>query len=152
MIDIDYIAGIVVAALFVAAGGCAAWAGLRWRRRTDDQDDRTFALIPGIGGLALVVLVAVLWFGTNWPPFDMQYHSYKPVSGTVQTVTSRFLADGKGSSQFYVVELVGDPTAYRCDDSRCSLLAPGKPVKLRCIREWQYASVSGWDCNYDQES
>jgi hypothetical protein len=106
----------------------------------------------GVAVRVTAVVLAVIFlgsFGAGLYPYDMQYHRYKHVEGTVSSIEARMLADGDGTTQNYAVRFETDDT-YRCDDSRCSLVKPGDQLSLWCIREWQYASTSGWGCRFDK--
>lgn len=89
---------------------------------------------------ALLIGAAVLW---GIYPFDMQYHKYIPVNGTVTKVNTRLYQQ----TDNFVVTINGK--YYRCDDSRCATLREGSHVKLLCSRVWQYASDDGWVCNWN---
>lgn len=134
MISIGYVAGMSVMVVLIL--GCLAvivFAEVEFKLIAAF----VLAVVLGIGGLAL------------WPPFDMEYHRYKPVDGTIDQIQARMVGDGDGgTTQMFAVRFRGVGTMYRCDDSRCSLLKSGDRLWLRCIREWQYAAESGWKCNY----
>lgn len=89
---------------------------------------------------ALLIGAAILW---GIYPFDMEYHKYVRISGTVSAVTPRLY----NQTDNYVVTIGGQ--YYRCDDSRCATLHEGNHVSLLCSRVWQYASENGWVCNYN---
>jgi hypothetical protein len=161
-ISLSYVIGSIIAGIFVLAAVTGIVFGPRLvkrgqrelchdtiQRRLHQDELKAGGRLLFWGGLATLGTALGIWIGATWPSFDMQYHSYRPVEGTVATVESRLLG-GDGSTEMYVVKFVDDATAYRCDDTRCALLHPGSQVRLRCIREWQYAGVSGWRCNYDQ--
>lgn len=146
MISVSYVIGMSIAAVLLLVSALLIWLGVRMRRHNGDWE---FAWLPIGGGGVLAVAVIALTLGFAWPVFDMEYHRYKPVAGTVDVVQARMLADGNGGmSQMFAVRLREDGTTYRCDDSRCSLLKSGDRLWLRCIREWQYAAQHGWACNY----
>jgi hypothetical protein len=115
-----------------------------------DKDEVDY--LPLIMGrwVALVGLVAtvVIYVATTWPTFDMEYHSFRPVAGTVAAVESRFLGGSDSTTQNYAVRFDGSDQIYRCDDTRCALLKPGDHLELSCIREWQYASTDGYACRF----
>ncbi len=146
MISVAYVIGMIVAVLLLAACVLTVRYGLRMRRKDGDWE---MAWLPVYGAGFVGVLILVATIGLTWPPFDMEYHRYKPVSGTIDQIQPRMLADGSGgTSQMFAVRFAEDGTTYRCDDSRCSLLYTGDRLWLRCIREWQYAAEHGWKCNY----
>lgn len=144
MISIGFVVGCICAGIFLIAGGAATGAGLYMRRHDDDW---LIAFIPGV----LCVLVTAGLTAWGMFPYDMQYHRYKHVAGTVDNVQTRLLADGdSGTTQNFAVRLREAGDIYRCDDTRCSLLKPGDHLELWCIREWQYAATSGWVCKFDK--
>lgn len=97
------------------------------------------------GGIAALICGII-----TFPPFSMQYHEYKPVSGIVQSVTSRFLSDGSNStSQRFAVVIGGK--IYGCDDTRCSTLRRGSTVTLLCEEEFQLNATPGEVCNWGKE-
>lgn len=151
MISLDFVVGCTVAAVFVLVGVGAIVLGRRHANRADAYDpfDGHMVFWGGVACLVLtVVITAVALF-----PYDMQYHSYRHVEGSVDAVQARMIGDGDGgTTQMFAVRFSGDGTAYRCDDSRCSLLKPGNHLSLWCIREWQYASTSGWVCRFHRSS
>jgi hypothetical protein len=82
-------------------------------------------------------------------PFQPAYWHYDIYSGTVVSVSSRFVSNssGNGSSQKYVVQLTnGD--ALGCLDTRCALLQPGDKVELECEKQWEWNGQPGYDCNW----
>lgn len=148
MISISYVIGMAAFVLLVAATTAGVAWGVRTIRRGGEDDRFIGGMAAGLSGLCLVG-VLVFGIGGLWPMFDMQYHSYRSVSGAVDQIQARMLGDGSGgTTQMFAVRFRGDATMYRCDDSRCSLLKAGDRLWLRCIREWQYAAEDGWKCNY----
>jgi hypothetical protein len=148
-ISIGYVIGSIVAGviILIAAGviGRPQWTTGGGKDLEDVRAEGR--VVQGIAILAILV-TAGIWIGTTWPSFDLQYHSWRPVSGTVAEIGTRLLGSDKSTDQVYAVRLVEDATVYRCDDTRCSLVHAGDRIQLRCIREWQYASTSGWRCRY----
>lgn len=107
---------------------------------------------PGVAGVVTagtVIVVGGLLFFNNFP-FDMQYHSWNPVEGKVANIDKRQVASGDGFEEKFAIRFEGDAQIYGCSDTRCSLAKKGNTVKLNCIRTWQYASVPGYDCRYNQ--
>ncbi len=148
-VSIDYVVGCSFTVLGILIFAVLTVVANRWRRRADDWD-RGFSIAASIGAPVALLLVVGLFIGTAWPPFNMDYHSYRQVHGTVADVQARFLGDGNSTSQMYAVRLADSGQIYRCDDTRCSLLKPGDQVWLWCIREWVQASTPGYDCNFDR--
>lgn len=102
---------------------------------------------PGIKALACA-LVAAIVTAVAFIPYDAQYHQWRPVSGTVEQVDSRMIAQGKGMSERFVVKV--DGVLYGVDDTRAATLRPGDHVKLLCIRDWDWPSTdNGWVCKWD---
>jgi hypothetical protein len=144
--SLGFIIGIIVASVILLASVAGLFLAIRWRRHADSYDD-TGAATASIVTCAIAIVATVVISAIAFYPYDMQYHQWRPVSGTVQVVDVRIQSDGAASSQNYAVRLT-DGQTYRCDDTRCSLLKPGDTVSLKCIREWQYASTSGWGCRF----
>jgi heme/copper-type cytochrome/quinol oxidase subunit 2 len=153
-VSLSFIVGLIVAGLITVAGIVVTVLGVRWwrRERADRSYSETeFAAVTTIAGIVAVVVTLGI---SAWVffPYSMEYHQFRHVEGNVQDVQSRFLGDGKSTSQNYAVRLTEDGQTYRCDDSRCSLLKPGDHISLWCIREWQYASTSGYRCRFEDAS
>lgn len=117
-----------------------------------NESDRLTALVTV--PLSLVVLGlytgGIIW--AYWP-LQAQYHQYRTVSGTVQTVANRLVSAGDkgGSNQKFVVTLIGGSQQYGIEDTRAALLKPGDRVDLRCIRKYDYGSNNaGYDCKWGQ--
>lgn len=98
--------------------------------------------------LGSTVIAGLLTFAAMWP-YDSEFHQWRTVSGEVDRVESRLIADGDGMSERYIVTIDGLPFAV--DDTRAALLGKGDDVRLACKREWQYAAESGWGCRWGQE-
>lgn len=105
-----------------------------------DLDMLGFAL--GIPGLLITLIISAIVF---WP-YEAQYHQWRPITGQVQQISSRMIADGKAMSQRFGVVIDGQP--YAVDDTRASLLKVGDRVSLMCIKEWQWASTPGDACRW----
>ena len=132
---------VVLCVALIASTAIGVWM------TTDDADMRGMGVLWIVGTF---VICGALLVANNFP-FDMAYHSYRPVSGTVASVGSRLVDTGSNSTETkYVVTFKGSSQAYACLDTRCALVKPGDHLQLMCIRTWQYASVPGYDCNYDQ--
>lgn len=133
---------IVLAVICLAV---VAWGLVYSRTAAYDAVDGWWLVGVGAVGLLITVAAAAIAFY----PYDMQYHRYKPVTGTVEESTARMLASGDGgSTQQFAVRFVGSPQVYRCDDTRCALVKPGDRLSLNCIRDYEYASTSGWRCRF----
>lgn len=147
-ISLSFIVGLCVASALVLAGIALFVAGRVILRRDLTADSLLFG--PPVKWAGVVLVVATVGVSA-WAffPYRMEYHQFRHVQGTVQDVQSRFLGDGKSTSQNFAVRLNEDGQTYRCDDSRCSLVKPGDHISLWCIREWQYASTSGYQCRFD---
>lgn len=113
----------------------------------DEETERKWA----IRIVSAVMVSVVLSFAAAWWPFDMTYHRWTEKSGTVETSERRLLGEGKTMSEMFVVKFKDDPTLYRCDDTRCAALKPGKELRLLCKPVWDYAAVDGWECRYGQK-
>lgn len=109
------------------------------------QDDAPLALLLGIGSLFLAVGLGALGFY----PFQKDYHYWTPVTGTVEAVDKRLVADGEGMSEKIVVRFEGDPQQYGITDTRAALLRPGSEAALLCKRAHEWGpSVDGLDCRW----
>lgn len=140
MIDLGWLIGniIIIVASIIVLGIAVALI------RNDEPAAAlgTFAGVVFIGGGLLLF---------NNFPFDMEYHSYRPVSGVVDSTNSRFMTNGSsGTSQKFAIRFQGSDQIYGCNDTRCSLAEKGDKLALKCERIWQYASVGGYDCRYAQ--
>lgn len=105
------------------------------------------AILAGVGCL-LVLGAITLW--AMWP-LKMTYHEYRPVSGIVQSTSSRFLSDGQGNVNQRIAVVIGGQV-YGCDDTRCSLLKKGDPVTLLCKSEYEQNGTPGDVCNFGANS
>jgi hypothetical protein len=129
---------ILIGALYFTAVLFSGW----------DGEEKGIAFFTG--GIVFLVIAGSL--GAACYPFDAAHHKYYDVTGTVQTTNKRLVGNGdSGMSERYVIKFAESNTLYGCDDTRCSLAAPGKTVALKCKREWQYKGQDGWVCSYNQE-
>lgn len=136
---------IVVAVALVAVG---AWC---WRKASDpaiqDLDEselRWFLALPMFVTAATIAVAIVSPLGMY--PYDSEFHQWRDVTGTVERVESRQIADDNGMSERYVFVIDGQP--FSVDDTRAAVANKGDTVSLRCKREWQYAAASGWACRW----
>lgn len=153
MLDLSYAIGMTVAILLLTAAAITLVIAIRKVRGTSPNDPGMTRMNAGLAIFAAIFVAVptlVITPIATWPTFGMQYHTWRPVSGTVASVHARLRADGKATTQSYAIRFTGDPTIYRCDDTRCALTKPGTRLRLQCKRDWQYASTPGWDCRYDQ--
>lgn len=149
MTSLGFIVGLIVASVFVLAGLAGVVIGRVIIHRDEIYDAEFVGRMyfwPGV----LVILLTAGISAAGFYPYDMQYHRYKHVEGTVDVAEARMLADGDGTSQTFAVRFKESGETYRCDDTRCSLLKPGDHLSLWCIRQWEYASTSGWACRFDK--
>ena len=116
-------------------------------RRSRTEFDRAEMIFFGVGSLLAATALAICTASPlgMWP-YDSEYHQWREVSGTVERIESRQIADGNGMSERYVFVIAGQP--FGIDDSRAAVAEEGDTVTLRCKREWQYASESGWGCRW----
>lgn len=132
---------VVIAALLLSGRYC-----IRRSRSIRDDFDRKSLSALGIGLLCVGVIVSVVTALTLFP-YRAEYHQWRPVSGRVTQSASRLIPAGSRSvQQRFVVEVNG--RLYGCDDTRCATVQVGDTINLYCIREWQYASVSGYGCRW----
>jgi hypothetical protein len=110
-----------------------------------------FVVDEPMGGISLLAVAVVLALfplvGWALVGFNGEYMAYHPVSGKVDQIASRQIADGKGMSQRYVFTIGGQP--YGVDDTRAALVKPGDTVSLNCVREFVWGSTNnGYACNW----
>lgn len=110
------------------------------------NDDKDIAI--GVTAVWWFFVLPIALFG--FFPYDMQYHSYRPVDGKVVKMDKRLMGGSDNLAEKYAVQLEGSPQIYGCEDTRCSVLKPGDTLSLMCIREWEYAGVDGYNCKYNQ--
>jgi hypothetical protein len=138
VIDITYLIFTIIVALIVI--GCAIPAGVMFRR-----GDWDIAILPV--GILVVVLGLYTW--AVWPPWDMHYHFYEPVTGTVAKVDKRMVSAGESSMEEKIlVTLDGEKDQYGCTDTRCTSLEEGDHVALMCLPVWQTYGTDGFDCEF----
>lgn len=142
--------GLPILALLVL--GCVFVAMTAHRLYRKERRDEEFRYIRN--GFAWAAPVLLLLGAIAWYPFApaREFHAWNKVTGTVGSISNRFLGDGNGSmSQRIVVRFAGSDGLYGCDDSRCMSLKAGDRVALLCKREWQFRGQSGWECKWDGE-
>lgn len=135
------IIALITGAIFLLLALFALFGMIRW-----GWDE--FA--PVLGGLSFLcslpaLIIPLIGFGlVGW---NSDYLAYHPVSGTVQQMASRQIADGKSMSTRYVAVINGQP--YGIDDTRAALLKAGDHVDLNCTKEYQWGSTNnGYACNW----
>ena len=133
--DFGFTVGLWIAVIVAMVSIAAIVVDIKW-----DFDG------AGIVGGSLGLLITLVVVGISTWPWEAQYHQWRPVSGQVEEISSRMIADGKAMSQRFVVVIDGQP--YGIDDTRASLLKVGDEVSLMCIREWQWASTPGDACRW----
>ncbi|OJV57946.1 MAG: hypothetical protein BGO38_06910 [Cellulomonas sp. 73-145] len=120
--------------------GLLVWSGYLWRNR--DEDEFTgFAI--ALWAVSFVVVVATL---LAFYPYEARFHQWRPVSGTVQQVTSRLIGEDKSTNQVFLVQIAGHD--YRVDDTRGAGLKAGDQVSLMCRDTWEYAAAAGTVCRW----
>jgi hypothetical protein len=110
-----------------------------WRR---DGDPGSFW-----GGCAAVVVTVIVTGVLMWP-WQLEYHQWRSVGGTVDAVNPPAWIMTLGSEQRFAVRLQGDGQEYSCVDVRCALLKRGDHVEMMCKRKWQYAGTPGDECEF----
>lgn len=140
MVEIGYVVGTIIASLIVLVAIIVIIAV--WVR--DSYDKGLISLVAFV----VALIVAGLYVWASYPSFDMKYHSYKPVAGTVEKINSRIVSDGDSVNQKFVVIFKGDSQEYGCVDTRCSLVQPGDQLSLSCIQVFVYAGTDGFDCQF----
>lgn len=121
------------------------WLWKRWR-----ESGSYIAEDYWMGAIGcLIVFVVVLLGGlVAYFPYEAQYHQWRTISGTVEKIDKRLIAEDKGMAERYVLMIDGQP--YGVDDTRAATVEPGDQVSIKCRRDWQYASVPGWVCRWAQ--
>jgi hypothetical protein len=144
MVSIGFVIWNVLGALFILSGFCAiVWAAVAELFDTP----RALAVLGACGYLLLTVIVTAV----GDFPFDMEYHSYREVSGIVSSTNSRLISAGDqgGSNQKFVISYANKGNKqFGCEDTRCASVRKGDFLAMKCIRSWQYASNSGYNCRF----
>jgi hypothetical protein len=151
MISLGFIFEIIFTILWVL--GCLVLIAIgKHLEKSSDWDGETDYIILLKWGGRTALLIGILFAAWTFFPYNMDYHSYKPVEGNVSNVANRLITAGDkgGTNQKFVVTFQGSNQPYGCEDTRCALIKKGEPLKLNCIKVWQYASVPGYDCRYNQ--
>src|SRR4051794_8886375 len=148
-----FVWGSAVAVVFVFIGAVVGYLGRRWAKSCD-AFDRGMALATEWGGVAFIVITAIVWLAASWP-LKYDYHHWVDVRGRVDRIASRFISagDNGGTNQRFVFILNGHP--YGVDDTRASLAHTGSYVHLRCKKEhqlFQNYSDDGWACRWMNDS
>lgn len=133
---------VICAVALVIIGAWAVRAA-----RTADGFDVAPLRWSGFGCIATAALVAIgLASPLGMYPYDSEFHQWREVTGTVDRIDSRLVADSEGMSERYI--FVIDGHKFGVDDTRAAAASKGDTVTLRCKREWQYAANSGWGCRW----
>lgn len=143
--SLGVLVGLPIAALCALSLAVVLIIGIRMLR-SPSRDDRDWAVLQACFSGALLVVVVVVTGFVMWP-WDVRFHQWRPVSGTVQQTSSRLIPVGdRGVEQRIVLLIAGKP--YGCDDTRCALLQPGDTVHLACKPEYQLAGEAGEGCEF----
>lgn len=106
-------------------------------------DDAGEFFWSGLVGWVILVGVTVVAY---WP-FDMEFHRFYKVEGTVTDIGKRQIAqDGGGMSERYVFNFNGQ--LFGVDDTRAAVVKPGDRVTIKCKRDYVWNSESGWVCRW----
>lgn len=139
-----FIACLIVVPLLLLIGGAVVGLGCyaHKRSKTDPHDDWGFGrwFAWAIGGL--ILLGTTIGFGFGLYPYDMAYHSYRTVQGTVTSNREVVL----GSD--WVVTFAGSRTQYDCEETRCSDAQPGSHLAIRCVKNFQFSATASYDCKF----
>jgi len=110
-------------------------------------EDRSGGLVFLLGTPVAILIIAV-W--TLWP-FSKEYHYWTPVTGSVEKVDRRIVADGEGVAEKIVIKFRDDDLAYGIEDTRGALIKEDDEVGLLCKRAHQWGpSVDGYDCRWGE--
>lgn len=132
----------VVLLLLIAAGIALIWNG--WH---DSYEGGILMFFGAMCILGVLVGAFGLWWGMY--PWKAEYHSWRPVSGTVAQIDSRLISDGSGRvDQKFVVSFVGDPTQYGVIDTRGAAVKVGDHLDISCVKRWQQTGSHGYDCAF----
>lgn len=105
------------------------------------------AIIGGFTVACALVVGFLSQIGFMAVGYNGDYAAYKPVSGQVQDIASRQIANGSTMSTRYVFQINGQP--YGVDDTRAALVKKGDAVKLNCVKEFVWGSTNnGYACNW----
>lgn len=141
-----YVVALIVFAAIVVICVIVGIRALIIYSRTDRNESNDGAGFTFIACVIIAIIAIGLGIWTGFP-FAGVYHRYVPVSGIVQSNSSRFLSDGSGgTNQSFLIVIKGQP--YRCDDTRCANLAKGDAVTLMCERQWIANGEPGYVCNF----
>jgi hypothetical protein len=122
----------------------------RWRRADSSGDDIDRPLWFGgavVATVAALGVAALTWWGMY--PWRAEYHEWRAVAGTVETVDSRLAPAQDGAVQEkYVVKFDDNPHEYGVLDTRAAMVRPGDRLTITCVRRWQWSGTHGHDCNF----
>jgi hypothetical protein len=146
-LEVGWVIGLTLIGVLLLTFGLLAW----WTLRTLRREGYRWHAVPdgrligsGLTGILALIVVPVFVL-TTWPTFNLDYHRWQYVAGTVATVETRLVEQ----TELYAVTLTetGDQV-YRCDDTRCSVVKTGDRLGMWCIYQWQQASTPGMVCNF----
>jgi len=147
------ISGGTIAAICLIAGFTVTMAPLlvffikKFRKQEGESyQNHRFEYGMGIALASIALAATYIGVSVGMIPWQARFHHWTKVQGTVTNVSSRFLADGKATTQNFVVTINGKP--YRIDDTRGALLKPGDQVALWCKPVYQFTGTSGEACNW----
>jgi hypothetical protein len=150
MLTAGTIAGIVFLALGAITLPLAIWFVIRGLRKNADpgwDDGFGWFAAAGVTGFFAIPALVFPLIGFGLVGYDSDYLLLKPVSGEVQEIASRQIADGKGMSTRYVAVINGQQ--YGIDDTRAALIKPGDTISLNCTKQFVYGSTNnGYACNW----
>ena len=116
-----------------------------WTHRHPDHRDTSDAGMLRLGVVVATLVIAVgLLVGMY--PYSSEYHQWRDVSGTAESIDKRLVSAGEGMSERFVITIDGQP--FGVDDTRAAAANEGDTVNLRCKKEWQYAASDGWGCRW----
>lgn len=139
--------GLPVAVLAIA--GFVTAATLLLRLAAADSFDQDAAEKRGGAGLFILLATTLtVILAVGFYPYSWEYHSWRPVSGTVDQVNSRLIAGDNSTDQKFVVVFTGDRTPYGVTDTRMALIHSGDQLSITCKKSFQWFGTPSDDCEF----
>lgn len=135
----------ILIVFFLAMTAFCLWA---WRRTEDDMDRPLWLFGWIISAVIAASIGALFWWGMY--PWKADYHQWRAVTGTVDSIDSRLTTAGQsgGMEDKYVVTFQGNDQEYGVLDTRAAAVRRGDTLTITCVRRWQWTGSHGYDCNF----